>query len=99
MGGVLSALLSIVTTHPPCKQMLAAVVGMLVASSLSCYLVSITVLSSVVLCRPSLLATAHPPCKQMLAVVMVVLVATVIVLCVVHIFDVECVTMILVMQQ
>ena len=45
------------------------------------------------------LATAHPPCKQMLAVVMVVLVATVIVLCIVHIFDMECVAMILAMQQ
>ena len=80
--------------------MLGAVVGVLVASSLSCYLLSISILSSVVLCRPSSLATAHPPCKEMLAVVVVVLVATVIMLCVVHvIFDMECVAMILAMQQ
>ena len=82
--------------------MLAAVVGVLVALSSSCYPLSISVLSSVVLCRPSSLATAHPPCKEMLAVVVVVLVATVIVLCVIHvIFDMEChgVAMILAMQQ
>ena len=45
------------------------------------------------------MATAHPPCKQMLAVAMVVLVTTVIMLCVVHILDMECVAMILAMQQ
>ena len=52
-----------------------------------------------VLSASLLIVTAHPPCKQMLAVVMVVLVATFIVQCVVHIFDMECVAMILAMQQ
>ena len=64
--------------------MLAAVVVVLVVL-LSCYPLSISILSSVVLCGPSLIATAHPPCKQMLAVVVVVLVATVIMLSAIHV--------------
>ena len=60
--------LSIATTHPPCKQTLAAVVVVLVA---------------VIVVRPSLLsiATTHPPCKQMLAAVVVVLVTVVVTQC------------------
>ena len=65
--------------------MLAAVVVVLVALLLSCYLLSISVLSSVMSCCPSWIATAHPPCKQMLAVVVVVLVATVMMLSIIHV--------------
>ena len=85
---MLSVMLSIVSSimlsviiidrypHPPCKQMIAAAVVVLVA----------VVVTQCQALHPASLSitTTHPPCKQMLAAVVVVLVVIVVVLSVIH---------------
>ena len=86
---------SIATTHPPCKQTLAAVVVVLVVICHCCAIcrVVLSVLSSVMSSVMSSIVSSvmssviivdrypHPPCKQMIAAAVVVLVAVVVTQC------------------